>query len=290
MNRGFASLHPAPCFLYYVSLVILVMIIYHPMFLFLALCSQVMLNIMQDGGKRLKESIKYYIFLGFLIVLVNPFISHRGRTILFYFFDNPVTLEAVIYGIVMMMSLLTVLIAFVSYNLVITPDKFMFLFSSIFPKTAFICMMAMRFVPVLKKRSQDIALVQKTRGTDTSTGSFIQRVKNGMQIMIILITWSLEEAIITSRSMRARGYGITKNRSSYFDYKMTKRDWATLAVIVLSCGNLLYFWRQGLGHFQIYPELSALTLDINIGLFLVASFIYLAIPVAIEGVERLIWL
>jgi energy-coupling factor transport system permease protein len=245
---------------------------------------------MQDGGKRLKESIKYYIFLGFLIVLVNPFISHRGRTILFYFFDNPVTLEAVIYGIVMMMSLLTVLIAFVSYNLVITPDKFMFLFSSIFPKTAFICMMAMRFVPVLKKRSQDIALVQKTRGTDTSTGSFIQRVKNGMQIMIILITWSLEEAIITSRSMRARGYGITKNRSSYFDYKMTKRDWATLAVIVLSCGNLLYFWRQGLGHFQIYPELSALTLDINIGLFLVASFIYLAIPVAIEGVERLIWL
>ena len=272
------------------SLVILVMIIYHPMFLLLALCSQVILNIMQDGGKRLKESIKYYIFLGFLIVLVNPFISHRGRTILFYFFDNPVTLEAVIYGIVMMMSLLTVLIAFVSYNLVITPDKFMFLFSSIFPKTAFICMMAMRFVPVLKKRSQDIALVQKTRGTDTSTGSFIQRVKNGMQIMIILITWSLEEAIITSRSMRARGYGITKNRSSYFDYKMTKRDWATLAVIVLSCGNLLYFWRQGLGHFQIYPELSALTLDINIGLFLVASFIYLAIPVAIEGVERLIWL
>lgn len=290
MNRGFASLHPAPCFLYYVSLVILVMIIYHPLFLFLALCSQILLNIMQDGGKRLKESIKYYIFLGFLIVLINPFISHRGQTVLFYFFDNAVTLEAVIYGIAMMMSLLTVLIAFVSYNMVITPDKFMFLFSSIFPKTAFMCMMAMRFVPVLKKRSQDIALVQKTRGTDTTTGSLSQRIKNGMQIMIILITWSLEEAIITSRSMRARGYGITKNRSSYFDYKMTKRDWAVVAVTVLTGGNLLYFWHQGIGHFQIYPEVSALTLDINTGLFLVISFIYLAIPIAIEGAERLIWL
>ncbi len=290
MNRGFASLHPSPCFLYYVSLVILAMIIYHPLFLSLALCAQILLNIMQDGGKKLKESIKYFIFLGLLIFLINPIISHRGQTVLFYFFDNPVTLEAVIYGFVMMMSLLTILVAFISYNLVITPDKFMFLFSSIFPKTAFMCMMAMRFVPVLRKRSQDIALVQKTRGTDTSTGSFVQRIKNGMQIIIILITWSLEEAIITSRSMRARGYGITKDRTSYFDYKMTKRDWTVLGLIILSFGNLLYCWHCGIGYFQVYPEVSALTLDIDTGLFLAASLIYLAIPIVIEGAERLIWL
>lgn len=290
MNRGFASLHPAPCFLYYVSLVLLVMVIYHPLFLLLALCFQISLNIMQDGGKRLKESIKFYIFLGLLIVLINPFISHRGQTILFYFLDNPVTLEAIIYGIAMMMSLLTILISFVSYNMVITPDKFMFLFSSLLPKTVFVCMMAMRFVPVLKRRSQDIALVQKTRGTDVTTGSFTQRIKNGMQIMIILITWSLEEAIITSRSMRARGYGITKYRSSYFEYKMTKSDWAVLAVIIFSCGNLFYFWYQSIGHFQIYPKVSALTLDIRTGLFLVMSFIYLSIPIVIEGAEKLRWL
>jgi hypothetical protein len=92
MNRGFASLHPAPCFLYYVSLVILVMIIYHPLFLLLALCSQILLNIMQDGGKKLKESIRFYIFFGLFIALINPFVSHRGQNVLFYFLDNPVTL------------------------------------------------------------------------------------------------------------------------------------------------------------------------------------------------------
>jgi len=290
MNRGFAALHPAPCFLYYVSLIILAMVIYHPLFLFFALCFQILLNIMQDGGKSLRQSIKSYIFLGLVIALVNPLISHRGQTVLFYLLENPITLEAVIFGIVMMMSLLTVLVAFMSYNMVITQDKFMFLFSSVAPKTAFMCMMAMRFVPLLKRRGQEIALVQKTRGTDTSTGSFIQRIKNGMQIMIILITWSLEEAIITSRSMRARGYGVSKNRSSYFNYKMTKSDWTVLGLILLSCAILLYFWYQGIGSFQIYPAVSTLTFDINMVLFLAVSFIYLAIPIVIEGAEKLKWL
>ena len=290
MNRGFASLHPAPCFLYYVGLVILVMIIYHPLFLLLALCSQILLNIMQDGGRKLKESARFYIFFGLFIALINPFVSRRGQNVLFYFMDNPVTLEAVVYGIAMMMSLLTVLIAFVSYNMVITPDKFMFLFSSILSKTAFMAMMAMRFVPVLKRRSQEIALVQKTRGTDISSGTFIQRIKNGMQILVILITWSLEEAIITSRSMRARGYSITKNRSSYFDYKMTRRDWTILFLIVLSWVNLLFLWYQGIGYFQIYPVLAPLVLDMNTGLFLAVSAIYLAIPLVVEGAEKLAWL
>lgn len=290
MNRGFASLHPAPCFLYYVGLVILVMIIYHPLFLLLALCSQILLNIMQDGGRKLKESARFYIFFGLFIALINPFVSRRGQNVLFYFMDNPVTLEAVVYGIAMMMSLLTVLIAFVSYNMVITPDKFMFLFSSILSKTAFMAMMAMRFVPILKRRSQEIALVQKTRGTDISSGTFIQRIKNGMQILVILITWSLEEAIITSRSMRARGYSITKNRSSYFDYKMTRRDWTILFLIVLSWVNLLFLWYQGIGYFQIYPELGQLAFDMNTGLLLVASSVYLAIPLSVEGAEKLAWL
>lgn len=290
MNRGFASLHPAPCFLYYMSLVILAMIIYHPLFLFLALYFQILLNIMQDGGKKLKQSIKYYIVLGLLMVIINPLISHRGQTVLFYLFDNPITLEAVIYGVVMMMSLLTVLIAFVSYNMVITPNKFMYLFSSLFSKTAFMCMMAMRFVPLLKNRSQDIVMVQKTRGSDTTTGNFLQRMKNGMQILNILITWSLEEAIITSRSMRARGYGITKARSSYFDYEMTKNDWAVLAVIIFSCGALLFFWYQGIGYFQIYPEISPLIFDIKMISFFALSLIYLGIPIVIEGAEKLRWL
>jgi energy-coupling factor transport system permease protein len=290
MNNGFASLHPASCFLYYVSIVVLVMTVYHPLFLFCAVCFQVVLNIMQDGGKNLKKSIKHYMFLASLIAIINPFISHRGQTILFYFLDNPVTLEAIVYGIAMMMSLLTILIAFVSYNMVITPDKFMLLFSSILPKTAFLCMMAMRFVPLLKRRSKDITIVQKTRGIDVTAGSFKQKIKNGMQILNILVTWSLEEAIVTSRSMRARGYGITKTRSSYFNYKMKNRDWWVLAIILFCCVILLYFWHTGFWNFEIYPRVSRITFDINTGLFVAIFLLYLGIPIVIEGAEKLKWL
>ena len=289
LNKGFASLHPVPCFFYYIGLIILATIVYHPVFLFFAICSQIVLNFMQDGGKNLKKSIRYYLLIALFIVVLNPLISHRGETILFYFLDNPVTLEAFVYGIIMMMSFLTILIGFVSYNMVITPNKFLYLFSSTFPKTALACMMTMRFVPVLIRRSKDLALVQKTRGVDVSGRHLIKKITAGMQVLNTLVIWSLEEAIVTCKSMRARGYGVFKSRTSSFDYKMRARDWLVLVILVSTFGSRLYFWYKGIWHFTIYPVISKISFDVNTALFFATFCTYLGIPIAVEGAEKLKW-
>ncbi len=290
MNRGFASIHPAPCFLYYMGLIVLVTLVNHPLFLLMALFSQITLNILQDGGKRLNKSLKYYIFFGLTIFIINPFISHRGSTIILHFLDNPITLEAMVFGFSMMLSLLTVLITFTSYNMVITPDKFMFLFSSILPKTAFMTMMSMRFVPVLRKRSQDIALVQRAQGIKRASGNLIKRIKNTMLLLNILVTWSLEEAIITAKSVRGRGYGITKNRSHYFDYKIMKYDVVIFFTMFCTGVSLFYMWHKDVGQFQIYPKVGQPTFDIHTCIFLIISFIHFCIPIVIEGAEKLRWI
>lgn len=227
--------------------------------------------------------------MGLLIVLLNPLISRRGETILFYFLDRPVTFESIVYGITMMFSLMNILISFISFNYTITQDKFMYLFSKYLPNTTFLIMMTMGFIPFLKKRSEEISTVQKTKGIDASKGSFKDKIKDGMAILNILVTWTLEDSIITAQSMRARGYGLVKDRTFYSNYKIGYRDIFVLLVLIILIFLLMFLWFRGFVSYNIYPKVDRLTIDYNTLTFYLLYIFYMSIPILIEGIDRLKW-
>ncbi|HEY0828086.1 MAG TPA: energy-coupling factor transporter transmembrane component T [Bacilli bacterium] len=288
MSGGFRSLHPFPGFLYYAILMVFSMLLFHPLFLITSLFAMIGLNLLHDGGKQLRPWVGYYVITGLIIILVNPLFSHRGAYILFYLFDNPITLESVLYGITMMLSILTILVAFVSYNQMITSTKFIYLFSGIAPKVTLLMVIAMRFVPLLKRRLKDLSLVQRTRGIQTTHGSLRNRIKNGMKQQQILLTWSLEEAIQTADSMSARGYGLGK-RSSYEGYCMEFRDWIVIILMVSLGAGCLAGWYFGFGTLTIYPSVESLFFDKKEWFYYGCFCLFLMIPVFMEGREKLRW-
>ena len=83
--------------------------------------------------------------------------------------------------------------------------------------------MALRFVPRFMAQLKIIRNGQKSMGRDTSNGNVISRARHGLNILSILITWALENAIETSDSMRSRGYGL-HGRTAFSIYSFTKRD------------------------------------------------------------------
>lgn len=232
MENGFGSYHPYVQFCYYLFVGILVMYYNHPIFLFVACILLIFVNISHDGGKSLKKWIPILAIMSIIIILLNPFLVSRGTNILFYFRGKQVTLEAFVYGITMALFIIAILIMFVSFNLILNGNRFLFIFSKILPKTAFLIMIAIRFVPLLKRRLDEISSVQQIRGMGLAEGSFRDRVRNGMLRVQILLTWSLEEAVQTADSMKARGYGIGK-KTSYIPYKMELRDWIWLILLIL---------------------------------------------------------
>ena len=284
-ERGFSVYHPFPCFLYYMGVIILTMITNHPVFLLTGLSMIIILNIMQDKGKSLKTFFKYYVIMVLFIVIINPLVSHRGNTILFYFSDNPVTLEAFIYGIIMSLSILTLLCTFSSYNMVICADKLMYLFSRFIPKITLIIMLAIRFVPLLKRRIDDINMVQKTRRQSTSKVRLKQRVQEAAKVLNTLASWTLEEALETSQSMRARGYGVIKNRTYYFKYKMNKRDYLLIISIVILFLTSLFSWYFKLWEYKIYPQVAPLNFDIKTIISYLVFIMYMGIPILAEGID-----
>ncbi|MED4731064.1 energy-coupling factor transporter transmembrane component T [Aneurinibacillus migulanus] len=288
MNGGFASLHPVPCMIYYAGVILFSMLLFHPVFLLTAVVVIVMLNLLHNSGNQLRRLLPFYLLMGGSVALLNPLFSHRGRYILFYFLDQPITLEAIIYGVTMMLSLLTILLTFVSYHHVITTDKFMYVFSVIAPKVALLILMTMRFVPLFRRRLYQITMIQKMKGISVGRGTLRQRMRHGMVLLRVLLTWSLEEALQTADSMKGRGYGITR-RSMYVIYRMERRDWFILSAMVLAELICIIGWAYGYGVLQIYPHLEAMALTWDERAVYGVFCVFLLTPVFLEVRERVVW-
>lgn len=91
-------LHPVPCFIYFAGILVLSMTIFQPVFLASAVLLLFAVHASLDGGRSLKRYLGMFLFIILFMVVLNPLISHRGATILFYLFDNPVTMESIVYG------------------------------------------------------------------------------------------------------------------------------------------------------------------------------------------------
>ncbi|CAG7655802.1 energy-coupling factor transporter transmembrane component T [Paenibacillus allorhizosphaerae] len=288
MNTGFRSLHPLPCFLYFAGVMLLSMLLLHPLFLSTSLLLLIGLGFIYDTRARMVRTIVAAVVAGLVLLVVNPLFSHRGEHILFYMGEQPITLEAVMYGAIVSLSTVSLLLVFVSYQRVITSDKFLYLFSFLWPKGTLVTMMAMRFVPLLRRRLHSITQVQRTKGVSVLHGSMRKRARDGMLLLQVLLTWSLEEALQTADSMKARGYGLGP-RSAYTRYCMRGRDLTAVCWVVLSGAICAAGRIYGYGHLTIYPTLEPVGLSavewLDYGLFV----LFLGTPVWFEGKEWLRW-
>ena len=179
MGNGIQSIHPFVMFFYYLFVGFYAMFFNHPVFLLVGCFALVAVNWTHDRGSSMKQWLPMMVWMTLLIILVNPFINSRGTHVFFYFRGKQVTLEATLYGVVTSMSLLMILLLFISLNLVLNGNKILYIFSRILPKTAFLIMLSIRFVPLLKRRLTEIQDVQRLKGRTIRQGSIRNRAKSG---------------------------------------------------------------------------------------------------------------
>ncbi|ETT52329.1 energy-coupling factor transporter transmembrane component T [Paenibacillus sp. FSL P4-0338] len=288
MSSGFRSMHPVVALLYYAGLLLFTLMIFHPLFLATEIAGLLVLLLLQGQGRLLVRGLPFMLLMTASVALLNPLFSHRGAHILFYWLDQPITLEAVLYGLMMMTMLLTIFIWFISYNYTVTTDKFMYLFAAAAPRTALLTLMAIRFVPLFQRRLRQITLIQRLRGVDTGTGSLKKRMTDGMTLLKVLLTWSLEEALQTGDSMSARGYGSTK-RSTYTIYKADLQDKLVMLLLTVSGVVTLLFWVQGYGKLEIYPRMRPADFGWQEAVMYGSFCLFVLIPAGLEGKEKWLW-
>lgn len=278
--------HPFAVTVYFICVSAIPMFRTDPAIAAAALSGAVLYDILRNGKKHLTaHAVCFGLFV--LLTLINPLFQHNGRTVLFVLNDNPVTLEALIYGAVSAASLLSAVHRFRSFSEIMTSDKLICLFSSFSPKTALLLSMALRYIPLVKQQAAGINASQKALGLYREDNA-IDTARGGMRVFSILTTWTLENGIITADSMSARGYG-TGRRTSFSLYTFKKQDALLIVVAAALTAVPVYAILRGGAGCTFYPQFA---FSIRSGWPAAGYIAYAALsllPSFIEAGDRIKW-
>lgn len=230
-SDAFSRCHPVVNFLFFMGAIGFGVVLMHPAYLAAAVfCSAVYYLLLK--GKKGLPLLGVSLFLCAAISLLNPFFNTRGSYVLQYFFGRPYTLEALCYGLALGSITVIMLMWFGAYSQVLTSDKFTALFGNLIPALSLLLVMVLRMIPAFTRKAKQLVGVRRSIGKGGSEkDSLKNKARDGVVILSALTDWALEGSIVTSDSMRARGYG-SGRRTQFRIYRMSTRDWVLLTVML----------------------------------------------------------
>ncbi len=254
MKDSFGDLHPAVNFTYFCAVIAFSIIFFRPSMLAASLVGAVLYSASLNGRKTAKYALCVALPATLIIAALNPFVNHRGVTIIGYAGGHPLTQESVFFGLTMGLLFFSVIIWFLCANAVITTDKFVYLFGRIMPELALILSMALRFIPLFGSRARQVAAARAGMGKDEQDGA-AGRLKRSLGTLSVTTTWMLESGIDTADSMRSRGYGLA-GRTSFADLALTTTDKKMLAAEIAAAAALICAALTGAGRMRFFPMIE----------------------------------
>ena len=285
--KYFDNCHPVVMFFYLIGVIFITMFTMNPLFVALSFLASLTFTFMLFGAKETGKSLLLVIPMILIIALTNPLFVHKGETILFFLNDNPMTLEAMVYGAFASFMLISVFYWFKCYNKLMTSDKFIFLFGQVIPKLSLMLSMMLNFVPKFSKQFKAVDQSQKAMGIYAGK-SYTDKIKCKFRVLSSLITWSLENSIETADSMKARGYGL-KGRTSYCMFTWKNSDKLLMgyfSVLIVLVVSLLV---SGVGGFEYYPTITKISWEIIPMLLYFVVFILMFTSTIMEIKENMLW-
>lgn len=233
MEIGFKGMHPASTFIFFIFTFVFSMLTSHPILLGISFFCGFIYDVKLRGKKAVSYFLSAILPLSILITLFNFLFSHYGVTVLFETRGGiTFTLEPLIYGMVFALKTSATLLWLDCFNEIVTGDKIIYLFGRISPKFALIISMVLRFIPLIRHQSEEIAKAEKGIGL-SSADKLTGRLRKVTRRLSILVSWTLEKGIDTSDSMSARGYGL-RGRTSYNSYSFSVRDGVLLLLSLVA--------------------------------------------------------
>ena len=172
----FGTYNPIINFIYFAGVIIFGVIFLHPAMVGISLCGALIYAVLLRG----KKALKFFAFMPLIIMIltavINPLFVHRGTTVMFYMGANPITREALIYGIVSGVMIAAVIMWFYCYGVVMTSDKFMYVFGRMAPSSSLVFSMVLRFIPRFSKQAEKIADAQKCIKKNFTAGTTKEQI------------------------------------------------------------------------------------------------------------------
>lgn len=252
-NDAFSGFHPAVNLAFFAAALGMTMFIQQPVYLLISFFSGCAYLLYLQGGRGALRQAGYLVPVMLLMALLNPMFNHEGMTILCYLpNDNPITLEAVCFGLASAVMLGASILWFNCCNTVFTSDKIMYLFGRLVPALSLLISMTLRFVPRFKNFLQNVLRTQRAMHKPENTK---EKLQQALAAFSATVSWAMEQSIVSADSMKSRGFGL-QGRTAFSIYLFEKRDGLALAWLLLLCLGAAIPSFAGWMPWTYYPSLT----------------------------------
>ena len=282
--RAFEDYHPLPVAFSLLAAAGVGMFSMDPLVLSFSLLGALSYFLILNGSREGKMHL-FSLLIFLLMAIINPLTYHNGVTVLFVMNGLPVTKEALFYGFAAGGMIIGVLYWFRCFSQVMTSDKLMYLMAGISPRLSLVISMALRYVPLFRQQHQKIRQSQMALGLYKDE-NIVDSFRGNLRIFSVMVTWALENGVITADSMAARGYGVGK-RTHFSLFRFRLRDG-----LLLGCAAvLLLLSLLGLsGRAMVYyPAIQYPPFTWQAGIGYLSYALLCLLPALTHGKEALQW-
>ena len=277
-------MHPLSVLVYVAGVFALLFSLFHPVLL--GLQAVVTLAVLLTYGNRgaMLKKLAGFLGIALVIALLGALFDHRGTYFLFYLFGNPITLEAVVNGALGGLMILTMLMVFSAFNVLLDGQKLLYLLCRPLPKTGLTLYMILRYSHLLGPRAAEIMQTHRSRFEPDS--GLIPRLRQLAGTLKVLCAWSLEDGLLMGLSIRASGYG-TQKRSAYTHYSFATADAAFIAAALCCLALVFTATAGGTANYAVFPQLQPVLVTPRLATAAALASLYTALPLCTELILNL---
>lgn len=224
-----------------------------------ALLAAASLALLLSLGVAPKDTGKLFLPLAPIVALIVLFAAVSPPTgiraadtdaLVYLWFDGnlPLTMAGLQYGLSLGLRIIT-MVSLTSVLVLCTPiEHFTALMRQMRMPFAvvFIVTTALRFVPTMQHRSEQILDAQRARGAKIDGGGIIGTIRAYTTIMVPLFSTGIRMSEDLAAAMLSRGYGITKYPTQLLQLRMSWRDPLLILVALALLAAALWARSQGI--------------------------------------------
>ena len=257
---------------YLFSTFILTFLYDHPLLLTTILVNVIWFAYRYGVLRQLKMYKNMILYISVFLFIINILLNPEGDLILWrifsasrFFGEINITVENIVATYIGVIRLSIVLLVFGLFNLLVSNDDLMgiMLKLRIPHKLVLLITLSLKFFPLLTQDINNLQEIQKIQQGQALRPSqkFIGKLRNQINIILPLLTNSLERSIQIAQALEVRAFGISKKRTSYFRFSFTFRDYASFFSIFGALLIQIYLWVQNVLDFSVYPTFSPILLS-----------------------------
>lgn len=208
--------------------------------------------------KSIKTGFIIMLPIAIFTALINIFIVNAGNIVILTIGTKKITLEIIIYVIVMSIKLLTILYLFYLLGDMLDTDKALSYLSKKSPKLTLILLLCLKLMPNMQKRLKSLKEVYMVRGIDFNSKSKKEDIKANVPVLSILLEDSLEKSFDIAESAYVRGF-FSGKRTEYERQKFKAKDYLIIIYFIMLLAIHIIFTILKLNYYDIYGSVNILS-------------------------------